>query len=179
MLGVVTLGNRSETCAYGRFDLIFFSPKLKNKMKALLVSILLCLFSVSSQSQITATTSAGKKVILNMNGTWKYADGESLQEKPCQKNHTGNLTVKNNTDTVIYFYYTPSGTYSSEKEFVKIRPKSSKTINDLESSDQNIDYNWTATYELQLTNIPWNRISGIGKGMFVIIACEVAELEVE
>jgi len=147
-------------------------------MKTLLFTTIVLLLTFTANSQITATTSSGKKVILSMDGTWKYADGEVVVEKNCQKNHTGNLTVKNATDTTIYFYYTRyEGT--TQREFIKLRPKSSKTINDLESSAQNISYHWLATYELQHINAPWYAISGIGKGSFVIVECEVAEIEVE
>lgn len=134
-------------------------------------------------SQITATTSSGKKVILNMDGTWKYADNTIVNQKPCAENKTGNLTIKNNTDNDIYFYYS-SSEYSTSNSFIKIKSKSSKAINNLPVVDKNwnaeakISYAWKATLELQGTSRTIHSMEGVESGQFILLECDVLDLEV-
>ena len=117
--------------------------------------ILIITFSSSSYSQITATTSSGKRVILNLDGTWKYADNTKIDQKPCAEFRTGNLTVKNNTDKDIYFYYHFQGKHGLSPSFIKIKAKSSKTINNLKTGQgtsewEQFRYAWKATIESQV-----------------------------
>lgn len=151
-------------------------------MKKLIVLIISVTFSMSSHSQITATTSSGKKVILNMDGTWKYADNTKIDQKPCAEFHTGNLTVKNNTDKDIYFYYNFNGL---SPKFVKVKAKSSKSVNALASFQETMygkelyNYSWKATLELQRNGATMQEIEGIESGDFVINDCEATEIEVD
>lgn len=137
-----------------------------------------------SFAQISATTSSGKKVVLSMDGTWKYADNTVIQQKPCAENHTGNLTVKNNTDNDIYFYYSNSGEYSTSTQFVKIKSKSSKAINNLPLSYESYgtaikyQYVWKASNEIQSSGEAIHRMEGIENGSFTLIECDATEIEV-
>jgi hypothetical protein len=153
-------------------------------MKALTLLLLMNYLYLFSFSQISATTSSGKSVILNMDGTWKYADNTSIQQKPCAENHTGNLTIKNNTEHDIYFYYSNSGEYSTSNQFVKIKSKSSKAINNLPISYESYgspikyDYVWKATNEIQRNGETIHRMEGIENGRFTLLECDVIEIEV-
>lgn len=154
-------------------------------MKSLIVLIIAIAFSISGYSQITATTSSGKKVILNSDGTWKYADNTKIDQKPCADFHTGNVTVKNNTDKDIFFYYHYQGIFGRSPNFVKVKAKSSKTISALTSEQNTIfgkeqfRYAWKATLESQRNDISIKDMEGIESGIFVITDCESTELEVD
>jgi hypothetical protein len=153
-------------------------------MKSIILLLLMNSLCQFSFSQIRATTSSGKKVILNMDGTWKYADNTAIQQKPCAENHTGNLTVKNNTDNDIYFYYSNSGEYSTSTQFVKIKSKSTKSINNLPLSYESYgspikyDYVWKATNETQRNGEAIQRMEGIENGKFTLVECDETEIEI-
>lgn len=51
-------------------------------MRQTLLIIALLLMSLKIRAQINAVTENGDKVILNSDGTWIYADGESSPNKP-------------------------------------------------------------------------------------------------
>lgn len=154
-------------------------------MKPLTIIVSLLLLSVESNSQITATTSSGKIVILKSDGTWKYADNSKIDEKPCIEFHAGNLTIKNNTDKDIYFYYHFQSIYGLSPSFVKVKAKSSKAINSLSSGlketkgHEKYKYAWKATLETQRNEFAINEMEGIESGTFVISDCESTEIEVD
>ena len=149
-----------------------------------ILTLTLLLTVLYSQAQIFATTSAGKKVILNTDGTWKYADG-GQEEKPCSKNHTGNITVKNATGGDIYFYY--STNEYGKTEFVKVKANASKTIYDLYVGITNWqgqvteahNYKWRVTPELVENASTLSYIKGaIETGSFMVNECESKEVSV-
>lgn len=49
--------------------------------KIQLITVIIFLFCFNSNAQIKATTTDGKEVILNSNGTWKYSNNEFSNEK--------------------------------------------------------------------------------------------------
>lgn len=143
---------------------------------------LIVLFSFSiSKAQIFATTSAGKQVILYQDGTWKYQGSATAgeTEKPCLKNGTGNLTIKNNSESDIYFYY--DGLYLG-KSYVKVKAGTSKSVTNIRCNGfngQSIVYKWNAALELDGYNMPVSDMKGIGKGSFTLTPCETEEIEVD
>lgn len=150
-------------------------------MRFLLVAIL-AFIAVQISAQIAATTSAGKKVLLNADGTWKYADA-GQDEKPCHKNHTGNLSIKNVTNNDLYFYYAKSD--YEKAEYVKVKANAAKTISDLYVG--NFDwqgklsfahnYKWKALLELVETNYTFNYIKGaVETGSFMVEECGLKEI---
>ncbi len=147
-------------------------------------TLLVCIFAVAANAQISATTSSGRKVMLNTDGTWKYADG-SQEEKPCNKNHTGNISIKNATGNDIYFYYTYS--IDGKAAFVKIKANSTKAINDLIIGNWGWDgkitethnYKWKALLELVETTYSFDSIKGaIETGSFMVDECGLKEVSV-
>ncbi len=154
--------------------------------KITILLIIITLFSITSYSQISAITSSGKRVILNTDSTWKYADGSNnTPEKPCIQFHTGNLTIKNNTDKDIYFYYHFNGIHGYNPSVAKVKAKSSKTVSSLttciEDSGKKFQfkYGWKATLESQKNNIQISEMEGIENGDFVLNDCETTEVEVD
>ncbi|GEM_PF-1866700 len=145
-------------------------------MKGTILFLLMSVSVISVSAQIFATTSSGKKVILNMDGTWKYAD-DSDSEKPCLRNHTGNLTVTNNTDIDIYFYYSTTGLFN-----VLVKAGTSKTISNIKccpvNRDEQMQYYWVASLELVDNPIGIHRVEGIERGTFSITECKTEELEI-
>ena len=74
-------------------------------MKNLLLILILFCATKNINAQISATTTAGKKVILNLdNKTWDWANPQDNQ-KPCYTNHRANIYIHNNTNKDIYLYY--------------------------------------------------------------------------
>ncbi len=151
--------------------------------KITILLIIITLFSITSYSQISAITSSGKRVILNTDSTWKYADGSNITpEKPCIQFHTGNLTIKNNTDKDIYFYYHYNGIYGYDASLAKIKAKSSKTVSSLTTispGKNQFKYAWKAALESQRNNIQISEMEGIENGEFVLNDCETTEVEVD
>lgn len=127
-----------------------------------------------------ATTDGGKRVLLNTSTyTWEYVGGKK-PESDCMKNHTGNLTVRNNTKSLIYFYY-------QGKLGVKYKPvnaNTSVTINDLTAIDFNnstlqIEYHYVAANELQEAKFERiDDITGFEKGTFKLNECDTKTLEI-
>lgn len=146
--------------------------------------VLLAISFLSTNAQTFATTSSGKKVILNQDGTWKYAE-QGEYEKPCSKNHLGNLTIQNKTDNDIYFYY---ALYEYDKAFyTKVKANGSKTIYDLYSGNYDFSgkltnvhsYNWKVLSELVENANVFSYIKGaIETGHFTITDCTSNELEI-
>jgi len=142
-----------------------------------------CFFHANAQ--ILATTSTGKKVFLYQDGTWKYADG-GQEEKPCAKNHTGEITVKNATGSDIYFYYATDE--YGKKEFVKVKANAKKTISDLYVGSYDwqgklnnaYNYKWKATAELdQSGGTLLTYVRGeIETGSFMVNECDVKEISI-
>lgn len=146
-------------------------------MKRIIPIILLSLSCYVANAQIFATTSAGKKVLLNTDGTWKYAEATDA-ESPCTKNKTGNLTVKNSTASDIYFYYNVHG-----NQYVKVKAGVSKTISNIvccpSYSDNSTPYSWVATLEIDMNNSHISSIQGIERGNFSITPCQTEEIEID
>lgn len=149
-------------------------------MKNLFFLFVILITSLQSNSQINAVTSDGKKIILNTDGTWKYVDGTPNTKKACEESNTGNLSIKNNTDTSIYFYYTTGGRSSRQNKFIKVKAKSTKSVNDLESGyGSRFRYEWKAAKELYPAEIEFGDIQGIENGEFIVNVCALTEVEVD
>ncbi|MBK9792199.1 MAG: hypothetical protein IPP60_03660 [Sphingobacteriales bacterium] len=145
----------------------------------ILTFFLFFLFMQKVDAQIMATTSAGKKVVLNLDGTWKYANADDA-ESTCQKNKTGNLTIKNNTSNDIYFYYSATGNVSN----TKIKAGASKTISNLKSTTSygsKLSYDWLVSYELYSINTASRvmYLEGFERGEIGIESCETQEIDIE
>src|SRR4051812_22349001 len=91
---------------------------------------LLSTLSTVAFGQIQAATSAGKKVILNMDKTWDWADPKDADDRPCNTNHTGTIVIHNKTSHDIYFYYT-SHPNSLNVAYITVKSGKSKIMNDL------------------------------------------------
>lgn len=141
---------------------------------------LLLFLNVICFAQIPATTANGRAVILNNDGTWKYADGTPVNVQPCQQNKTGNITVANNGNSDIYFYYAMTqGNWSGETQYIKIKAKTSKTISNLSYGYLQGQYKWKALLELAGPRPEIEYLEGIAAGTFQVIVCDNTDVEVD
>ena len=118
--------------------------------KTLLFAVFFLAFCIGN-SQTTATTSNGKKVILNSDGTWKYDENQkpssqsqntqNTQNNDCFRYSVGNLTINNTLESDVYVYYEKN----CIRSVVKVRSKSSKTVRDIDEGQ----YDWLAVFEEQ------------------------------
>lgn len=149
----------------------------------LLILILICA-TKNINAQISATTTAGKKVILNLdNKTWDWANPQDGQS-PCYTNHTASTLVHNKTNKDIYFYYRREAGLDVRYYFTKIQADSTKLIKDLFTVDNlnyKCTYQWKVSYELyeDLKNIKLTGISGFDSGELFLIDCETREITIE
>lgn len=156
----------------------------------LLILILICAIK-NINAQISATTTAGKKVILNLdNKTWDWANPQD-NEKPCYTYHRGNIYLHNNTTKDIYFYYSNMTLYVGGKvQFVKVKAGEHRLIEDLVTREfyrqqyTIYDYKWVASYELyedlslfsKHDNL--EKITGFDNGTFTIEDCETKDIKI-
>jgi hypothetical protein len=153
-------------------------------MKKILFVILFFTFYQYSYAQIFAKTSNGRNVILNMDGTWKYADNESEEDNKsgCATSHTGNITVVNNNKNDIYFYYSPYDNILSGLKMVKVKSGTTKLIKDVALSGGRAGggmFEWKAVLEMTNGSTPIKRMQGIANGTFVVVQCENKEVEID
>lgn len=156
-------------------------------MKSIFLVLVSMTFVNIIEAQIVATTSSGKKVYLFSNGTWKYADNTKPEEiKACATNHTGNVTFKNNTDKDLYIYYTfrSNGLFDNYSKTLKVKAKSSKTVEDLPVFMNNnyidrMTYSWKATYEAALSNNDINYLQSLENGNFNLEDCGNKEIAID
>lgn len=111
----------------------------------------LLLFAISflkiNAQKIEATTTAGKKVILNLdNKTWDYANPEDGQ-KSCYTNHKGSVHFFNKSTQSVYVYYGKANVDGIE--YVKINSGDSALVDNIYTGNpkKSIDYKWTVSYE--------------------------------
>lgn len=151
------------------------------------LTLILLVAALYSQAQINCTTSGGKQVILNTDGTWKYADGSSTEgSKECQKTYTGTITFKNLSSSDVYVYLT-NRTYFAIKQvqMFKVKAGASKKIADLDtgagsySPDRSETYYWKALLETANPDVNFSSILGIATGQVVISTCAEKEVEIE
>lgn len=151
-----------------------------------LFTILALTFILTTKAQIIATTDGGgKKVILNLDGTWKYMDG-SQPLADCVTNKTGKLTVYNTTSHDMYFYYGENWATGSAIKYIMVKANSSRTIDNLNSHAPSgnggylYKYLWVASYEMlsyrDYESI--NNYKGFEKGDFQITDCQNTDLKV-
>lgn len=152
-------------------------------MKTIILIILSSIYYTNVNAQeIQATTSAGKKVILNVkDNTWKWANPQD-GEKPCITNYTANIYIHNNTKQDIYFYY--SNTFYRKIEFLKIKAGEHRLVEDLYTKQgqwKNIlNYNWKVSYELyeirDFADI--KSFQGFDSGTFILNECETRDIKI-
>lgn len=150
-------------------------------MKKIILLLLFVYGNISVFSQINATTSTGKKVILNEDGTWKYKDGSSMikEDKGCQESRSGNISVQNNSSKDIYFYYATDTRSLKGVKYSKIKGNSSKTLKYIPLHGDNGRYHWKAVTELADNQTTLQDLEGIGSGTFNIVICETNEVEID
>ena len=155
-------------------------------MTKLFFFLSILLFSQELLSQTYATTTGGRKVVLNKDGTWKYVDNnvngnKGDNDSECEKYHRGNVTINNNHDYDVYFYYSENSS-ASPVNFVKVKSKSSKTLRDVCSSDYCGTYVWAAfTEEVQINSFNLGNISSgfVAKGDLIVSKCGNKEIDIE
>ncbi len=156
-------------------------------MKTTIVTILFSVLFINTNAQeIQATTSAGKKVILNVDDkSWRWAN-ESDGEKLCITNHTGNVLIHNNTKQDIYLYYSAYPN-SYDYEYVKVKAGAHREIENLytkriqQYSDEIFTYKWTVAYELYDNKNGYqklNKIQGFDSGTFILNDCETKDVKI-
>jgi hypothetical protein len=153
-------------------------------MKPTILTILLMALFYNTSGQIFATTSAGKKVILNVDdNTWKYVgDADNSSEKPCLVNYTGSITFKNNTSHDIYIYYVYDLAANTQR--IKVKANDKKMINDLMQyasgvGSNTLQYVWKASLELYEGEHPLWEIQGTEDGNFTIEACKNKDISID
>ncbi|MDB5226578.1 MAG: hypothetical protein JWN78_771 [Bacteroidota bacterium] len=160
-------------------------------MKHLILISLIVVARFSYAQEIFATTSAGKKVILNINNyTWRYANSEDSQD-PCKTTRTASVLIQNNTSQDIYFYcfgdYT-GGTLTH----TKIKAHTPKQIDRLYTvwgqryDLMNCQYKWKASYELyddtkfnEYPQSSFDGLTGFESGNFILNDCETKTITIE
>lgn len=157
-------------------------------MKSIFFSLLLFVSVQHVFSQISATTSSGKKVMLNLNGTWKYTNAED-REPPCVQKHLGKVKITNNTDNDIYFYFSSDFNYLYNNiQYYKIKAMSNRIIEDLYTvrgtpgAIKINNYKWKTSYELfqGINNSTYlSEIAGFEYGNYVLNDCEIKEIIIE
>lgn len=157
-------------------------------MKNLLLILILFCATKNINAQISATTTAGKKVILNLdNKTWDWANPQDNQ-KPCYTNHRANIYIHNNTNKDIYLYYS-NMTYDmgGNVQYIKLKAGAHRLIEDLYTRSgntwQNInDYKWVVSYELfenvTETGFHISKIKGFDSGNFKLEDCETKDIKI-
>lgn len=153
-------------------------------MRSIYLSIILIACFNNASAQIFATTSAGRKVILNVdNHTWKYVgDADQNTEKPCLVNYTGSVTFKNNTSHDIYIYYAYDLAANTQR--IKVKANDKKPINDLMQyasgyGSNTLQYVWKASLELYEGEHPLWEIQGTEDGNFTIEACKNKDIDID
>lgn len=140
-----------------------------------------CLSNLNAQ--ILGTTSAGRQVVLNMDGTWKYADG-SNPVADCLTNGTGTLNVTNATNNDIYFYYTIEGKSYESPKSLQIKAHSSRIIDNmfttwpLGNGGGKFVYKWVASLEFYGTGKEFSWIKGFENNDFMLTNCQTYNLRI-
>ncbi len=155
--------------------------------KLLLLSLFAIAFLKINAQEVEATTTAGKKLMINLNNyTWRYAKPTDAQN-PCYTNHTGTVNFHNQSSQDVYLYY-KSGTFGNI-EYVKINSGDSAIL-ELRtglgsSSGKAINHKWTAAYEFynKINQTPGYKeikeIKGFNAGNFMLSDCEPKEINIK
>jgi len=143
-----------------------------------ILTLLLLLAAIFSDAQIPATTSNGRKVMLNTDGTWQYVtSSENYPTSNCEKQHIGNVTVINHNQSDLYFYYYRP---MNEVFVVRVKGSASKTINDVCSADWCGEHKWVALYEqLDNPNSIESAKNVIANGKFYVEKCGNKQVEID
>lgn len=158
-------------------------------MKTLFILVLFFITN-TIDAQISATTSAGKKVILNLdNKTWDWANPQDNQ-KPCYTNHMANLYIENKTKQDIYFYYFKNHNYYEVEAIIKIVAGDKKQVSNIytkgayaNGQEYVNDYQWKVSYELydELKEYTpkYDKIKGFDSGTFTLFDCETKDIVIK
>jgi hypothetical protein len=150
--------------------------------------LILLLFTISflkiNAQEVEATTTAGTKIMINLNNyTWRYANTADAQ-KPCYTYHTADVKFINKTTRDVYIYYSIIA-YKGNIKSTKIQHGDSVIVESLETkgnyygsgNEVQYKYGWVASYEYYSNlNIDYNfdqlkEIKGFNSNEFTLEDC--------
>lgn len=143
-------------------------------MKKLFLTIFTFLIFNITYSQISATTSSGKKVKLYTNGTWEYtSESKQVDDSKCADAKIGKVCFNNNTDQTIYITIRGKGTY-------KISAGKTKCIEELSAGfDELYKYEYMVKLEEPSNSLDWNTDASKQNGEFLIKVCGTKTIDIE
>ncbi len=159
------------------------------KQSLILLLVLFTLNKINAQ-EIEATTTGGKKIVLNIdNYTWRYANSQDGQ-KPCYTNHYATVYLHNNTKHDIYFYYsniTADG--GTNIQYVMVKAGEHKPVEYLSTRTgkyeiKTNEYQWTVCNELYQNINKYGYyyylkdIKGFDSGKFILEDCENKDIKI-
>lgn len=157
--------------------------KLKiNIMKELITFFIFVLIVQQSFSQISATTTTGKKVTLNNDGTWVYSDGLTAGtsiDNDCEKNEYGEFNFHNNTDKDIYVVVAKN---SFERFRFKIsagKSKLLKSVKIVKPGFNNDRYSYKVLLEEPMGDVQYDRLSYKTNGDIYVKVCQTVDVNID
>ena len=148
-------------------------------MRNTFILFILFFTSINIFSQTLATTEKGKKVVINDDGTWYYAQQSEvylLNNTSCLKKRTGSVSFENKTDRDLYLYF---GSWYKKK----INPGEIILINDVQEPGyfgikESIEYkildNWAPSY------LDHNQIKNyLENGNVYILPCKTIKIVIQ
>lgn len=151
-------------------------------MTRILLLFILITTTLQTYSQISATTSTGRKVKLFDDGTWVYSDGMNsgtIESNDCEVNKYGKLTIKNKdiNDAFVVIL----NEYGSLKYKLKIPKLSSKSIDMIPamSGSSYRYYEYQVFLEEPADNYNYKKNSFKLNGNFYIKICDNVSISID
>lgn len=137
---------------------------------------MLFLFLQHAFSQISATTTNGRKVTLRDDGTWVYADGPGMgttDERDCETNFYGRVLFKNNSNKDAFVVI--ANGYGSIKYKLKVQARESKYIDNIIAKTREngpaLKYQYLILLEEPSSQISYERLDYKTNGTFFVKIC--------
>lgn len=155
--------------------------------------LLFCSFIISCKStqEINSTTNPKNETILNTEPLDEKITLSNEDRELCLTNHLGNIEITNNTNNVIYFYYSNmTRNFGKQIQAITIQAGSKKPIKNLvtkmniNSNETTINYKWVVSYE-NFTDLNeygkhdyLKKIIGFETGNIYLKDCETEKIEI-